>query len=455
MVHEELSNADVNAIAKARGFSKKEKASRAVFENFLLSEIGVEEVMATLHPEEIALLHLLKVKNAIVDITFFARHYGDAGTEKKYYYGTFTQQYKPTFKKVRTKLIRKGILLFAEKEGAGDTKMDRRRFRFPPKFSAFLPPIINVEHRFEERGDRRREAVLRKKLAEILIPKKGSQDSSYALTLSDGNLMIGKRYFQTKLLQEWQLALWEAHFSITRMPNQVTLALIEAVSLIFSQLRPNEWICPSQLDTPIKMLCYGGNLPTGEKLCQAGWKEGILAKHTVDGENYYRMPLPPEPTNDDETLAPAAYLTPQEEGVKADLERIPYPQIEQLNRIMYFDIKDGNLIAKSDLIKLGWATPDVWEWPITLWLEANVPAFETVLQKVKARWGQQIVHENLYIAKIDDLSLKVQIERAFSDPSTMLSLANDFIAFPKEQLPEIKKIVSKAGYVIKTISRGD
>jgi hypothetical protein len=38
MCHETLSNADVTAICKARGFSARESATRALFENFFLSE---------------------------------------------------------------------------------------------------------------------------------------------------------------------------------------------------------------------------------------------------------------------------------------------------------------------------------------------------------------------------------------------------------------------------------
>ena len=453
MVHEELSNADVNAIAKTRGFSKKEKASRAVFENFLLSEIGVEEVMSTLATEEIALLHLLSAIDRPVDISFFARHYGHAGEGQKYYRGTFNQQYKSTFKKVRYGLIRRGILLFVEDDSAsGDTILERRRFRFPPKFSSFLPPMVNPEHTYDGEGNFRGESVLREKLAEILNQNLDPRRHSHMLSISNGNLLIGKRYFQTKLLQDWQSVRWERNIHAEYLSKQINLPLITAITLIFSQLQPLEWIHPSQLKTPLKILCHGRKIPPGTEICQQGWNGGNLAKHTVDGVSYYRMPVPQKETRADELPDFTTYLSPQDESVWVDLKRIPYHQLEILNRIAYLEITNGKLIAMSNLTKLGWADPNVWNLPLTQWLAENISSFETTLQLVKERWGRQIVHENLFIAKVEDLSLKVQIERSFSDPSLMLSLSNNFIAFPREQLPKIKKIVSKAGYVIKTIS---
>ncbi len=48
MCHEGFSQADLNAIARARGFRKQETASRATFESFFLSTIGVENALAAL-----------------------------------------------------------------------------------------------------------------------------------------------------------------------------------------------------------------------------------------------------------------------------------------------------------------------------------------------------------------------------------------------------------------------
>ena len=140
MCHEVLSNADVNAIRKARGFTPSETDSRSQFESFYLSSIGLEAAMRTLSPAEIAGLHLLNRKTEEVDLTFFKRIYGSARRGDRYYYGTFTQQYKDTFKDVKQNLLRRGLLVMAElRTRADNTKMERWRFRFPPEFAPYLP----------------------------------------------------------------------------------------------------------------------------------------------------------------------------------------------------------------------------------------------------------------------------------------------------------------------------
>jgi hypothetical protein len=53
------------------------------------------------------------------------------------------------------------------------------------------------------------------------------------------------------------------------------------------------------------------------------------------------------------------------------------------------------------------------------------------------------------IARVKDLSLKVQIQKLFADPKSLVLLPNDFIAFPCDQLPAIQKLVEKSGHVIK------
>ena len=47
MCHDILSDADVKAIGKARGFSSKETSTRALLENFFLTPIGVREALET------------------------------------------------------------------------------------------------------------------------------------------------------------------------------------------------------------------------------------------------------------------------------------------------------------------------------------------------------------------------------------------------------------------------
>ena len=56
--------------------------------------------------------------------------------------------------------------------------------------------------------------------------------------------------------------------------------------------------------------------------------------------------------------------------------------------------------------------------------------------------GKHVVHENLLIAEVQDLSLRVSIEKAFSQ-SGLISSPNGFLAFPLALQPEIEAVVLK------------
>ena len=78
-------------------------------------------------------------------------------------------------------------------------------------------------------------------------------------------------------------------------------------------------------------------------------------------------------------------------------------------------------------------------------------SFDSLMQKMEERWGQQIIHQNLLVARIKDLSLKVRLERTFADSKQIILLSNEWIAFPRTLLPQIEKAVKKSGHVIKTV----
>ncbi len=58
--------------------------------------------------------------------------------------------------------------------------------------------------------------------------------------------------------------------------------------------------------------------------------------------------------------------------------------------------------------------------------------------KLSERRGKTILHENLTIARVSDLSLKVAIEKALGN--NLVSLKNDFVAFPRGLLDEVQRV---------------
>ena len=56
--------------------------------------------------------------------------------------------------------------------------------------------------------------------------------------------------------------------------------------------------------------------------------------------------------------------------------------------------------AAPSAIKLGRATPQQRNSPLSLRLAKHVPAFEKALAVVNEKWGRTILHENLLIARV-------------------------------------------------------
>lgn len=466
MCHEELSNADVNAIRRNRGFTKQETASRALLENFYLTDTGVKEMLNSLAEEEIAFLHWLAYVDEPVEIRAFTRIYGD---EEGSRYGTYTQRYKPVFKKVRRTLIRKGVLLFAEDYSLLDandkTKNERRRYRFPPQFKQFLPPLIQAPTTLEGEGEART-GLLRQKLKSVIPdepPVEGDKAKGHKLRLVNGELHIGPNPFQLKHLLAWQRARWavaipsdrdlssreERRRIIRRSKQGVIVPPIRVGTYAFAQLAEDEWIRPEQLSLPLRIFC--AEAIEGEDICTTGWRWGYLAKQEVDGTIYYRSAA----KRADENIEPEEYLQVSDgQDLLVNLETIPYQTIDYLNRTTELRVADADgpfLAATPSLTKIGRSLKSIQEQPLTPWLRENAPAFRHALEAAEERWGQQIIHKNLLIAKVDDLGLNVQLEEAFQNPRKVLFLPDDYIAFPQNMLREVKKVVTGAGHVIKEV----
>jgi len=148
--------------------------------------------------------------------------------------------------------------------------------------------------------------------------------------------------------------------------------------------------------------------------------------------------------------SPENYLKIKPDGtVTLDMMTIPYSALEIMASVSILDVHNTDLRATASLIKIGNATETFRKNNVYEWLKENSSGFRTAIELAKKRWGKQIIHENLMIARVKELSLRVQIERSFADLKILVKLANDHIAFPCDQLPAIQKLVEKSGHVIK------
>jgi hypothetical protein len=454
MCHEVLSNADINAIRKERGFTKSETDSRSQFESFYLSSIGLEAAMRKLTLAETACLHLLNHKAQEVALPFFERVYGSAGSGERYYYGTFTQQYQNTFRKVKQNLLRRGLLVMAElRTRADNTKMERWRFHFPREFAPYLPPLIPEPHAFDIPGDDRSIEARRGKVLEALGQPhtKPFWQKGFECTVLGGDFTLGREPFSVKRLTEWQGSAWASALSVT-MPNDSgqSLSPVEAVRAILGTLAPGEWADLEQLAAAYDVLCFGVRAPSLREICKMGWERGSLVQHSAANQVYYRLPEMAVPET--ETVAPDKYLhpLPQRGAVQVDLHSIPFDELETLNILAYLDVDHNQMVAVPSRVKLGRAAPEIRGSALGIWLSSQIPAFGEASELIAKNWGKTILHANLLIARIKDLSLRVQLERGLGENLVLLS--DEFVAFPVEARTEVEKIVHKGGFVVKTVT---
>jgi len=455
MCKSEINDSDIKAICKSRGFPAKEATSRDVFENFFISTIGIKEVLNSLTYEEVVFLHLLNKINKKVDIEYFERLYGSAKPAKGYYYGTFNQRYKETFKKVKNNLVRNGVLIIIEQEANAyfsSTKLERLRFYFPTEFGVFLPPIVKAS-KFTKTEDFKRE-VLRNKLLEIIggeqKPSPLSNQISFTLTIKDGDLLSGDEKFRVSRLLKWQQACWRASITTNTSTKSDDMSLIEVTLYTLSQLKEHEWLPANDLTVILKIFTGEKVDYSCEQICEVGWDWGCLVKIVANGKAYYQ--LPGDPLEYANSSSPKHYLQIEPDGtIVLDLMTIPYTILEVLASVAILDIHNSNMRATASLIKIGNALTTVQKESVFAWLRENSSGFRTAIEMAEKRWGKQIIHEHLMIARVKDLSLKVQIKNSFADSQSLVSLPDDYIAFPCALLPAIQKLVEMSGHVIKKV----
>lgn len=447
----DLADVDLNAIRKARGFGNSETASRTSFASFFVSSIGVTESMQALSAEEVITLHLLHQTGA-VEVAFFERLYGSAAQSGRHYHGTFTQQYKVTFDAVKKNLVRRGLLVMAEVNLRGDTvQLERWRFALPPEFVPYLPALLPFVTN-AERGETS-DTTIRKKMLQLIGGGPAFSNDHIKLEIKDGTIHLDGQPLSAARLQDWQVRAWWLALNITNSSVPASLSPTQATLKLLDNLSPDEWTRPASLDPALKIYCFGGKTPPAEKILHQGWELGIFSRLKAEGSAFVYRPTPKQDSTDSAAPQPDSVSgiesNPQADSVNIDLHLIPPHSLELLNALTHLAVKNNILQAAPSPIKLGRATPQQRNSPISLWLAKNIPAFGKALDAVNAKWGKTILHENLLIARVRNLNLRVQLERELGQNAIVLS--DEFIAFPLELRSSVEKILRKTGFVTKTV----
>ncbi|KPA17034.1 hypothetical protein MHK_002754 [Candidatus Magnetomorum sp. HK-1] len=437
-----LSKSDIKAIAKSRGFSTMETETRKIFQNYFLTDTGVKNAISTLMEKERIFLHYLNFRDQNEGISIFENIY--PADKSGGFFGTYTQKYKDTYKNAHKNFIRKGLILAKEKpKFDNETKLQRLVFAFPDEFAPLLPPIFSSFKQFEDSGEHGKD-IVREMLMGLTSLKAGKKTDN--VHIKDKNLQIGENAFSFNNLKNWQLTSWCMKvFQMEKLfPTQKRF--LKKCAYIFSQSKSDMWFLPKDLKQVLSVFCHDDKkLPSAESICQFAWESRLLKRYDYHDNHYYAV----EDEIDNTDLLPDEFITiNKDQSATINLKTVPYSDLTHISKISDFKINNSNLIALPSIIKAGKYWDNISDQPICEWLIENSDLYQNMSQSIEKKRGQCFVHKNLCVARVKDLSLRVKIEKAFSEEKIIV-LSDDFIAFPVNLIEDITAIVEKSGFVVK------
>jgi hypothetical protein len=449
----ELGQVDLKAIGRSRGFDPQTIASPQLMQHVFLSEQGVVAALASLSETEFLSLHLLNCVQDEVGLEFFRKIYPDS-TPRNPFYGTYTEQYKGLFQQVKTQLVRRGLLLFGTLTAneSGGAVLQRRRFRFPEVFASLLPAPFKAGKLSADAAPQYRRELLRQKVTEILPEAAASRTKAVGeegrWRVAQGELLFGGQPFRVERLEAWRARQFDAAVGYANKVLPKALLPVPLLRYALSRLHEDEWLAPSELLPLWKMALTQVKAPEPQAVCEAGFQWACLEKAEHDGASYYRLP---QQADAEAASLPEAFLDVRDAvRVRICLEHTPLAALARLGEISRLEAAGGELWARPSLLKVSHAPNQALTDPVVCWLREHHPAFRATMDTVEERKGKVIVHENLLVARVSDLTLKVMLEKKFGGPGQLVALAAGFVAFPKGLLPELQSWMKKSGHVIKS-----
>jgi hypothetical protein len=326
---------------------------------------------------------------------------------------------------------------------------------FPAEFVAFLPPPAKPLQVDASGANIRRIDFLREKLAEIIETPESSPPQSpkneERLHIRDNTLFLGKSPFSLKRLRGWIGSRWKSVVQVAPDLDNSPLPPVDLIDYAFSLLGENQWADADDLAAFFKIAYPNADkLPDVRKACKYGWQIGCLEKLSQNGKEVYRLAAL-EPNHD--LLNPNTFLTVKtDEFFEIDLKRIPLEDLERICKTCKLHVSQKKLVAQPDLVRISYASKQMASSPALIWLQKHHKLFGQIVATIKQKEGKTVVHDNLLIAAVKDLSLRVLIEKNFSDSKQVVILSDEYISFPLNLLPEIEKVVIKSGNAVKYVT---
>ncbi len=453
MCHSVLAKTDLKAIVKSRGLPQT-ATNAGILAGLFLTDQGVADAMKSLDRKEIGLLHMLRAVDKPVNVSFFGRVY----EARRTYGSTFTQKYSVVLAKVKERLVRTGVLLMCDVPSRGDdVKMELWRFAFPVQFHPYLPPLLESTYTCDGSGDFRPDAVrekLRVDLGSAAPATAANSGDIPSFQIASGELWLGEARFQVSQLAGLRSALWAQRLGTKKQTSASKdshdLQPTDAVFQLLASLKTNEWADVEQLTEFAQV--FSAQKVDCHLVCEAGWQIGALAKIEAEGKCRYRH-APAEPALDP---SKTMKVLERDKCVAVDLSQVPFEALETLVQLSDVRLNPSglpSLLLTPNLVRIGRASDDVLASDSGQWLFQHSQVFGQAHALLISRRGKTVLHSNVLIARVTDLSLKVALEKALGE--SWISLKNDYGVFPRSALSDVQRIVKKSGHVIKEVAGND
>ncbi len=445
-----LAKSDRKSICTARGFERDVATLSSAFADAFLSTHGLPEVMKTLSTQDCRMLNLLLFCRP-VKISVFDPLYGKRDVYRSW--GTYNELYRPVFKKVKKALLLKGVLILTIDPENYDRRsiLERYKFSIPNRFEPWIPLPFGDIHTIEDPGECRYEAVrekVRDMAADAAIQSSGTEKTGAPGSTKKG---IKHERFTVSKLRNLLHEEWDTVFSsgTRRYTTNVTSSLSRTLFGILCRLRENQWVTCNEIEPFLELLCRQAEKPDAAKICDRGWQCGLLALLCKNGKKYYR----PAAYDISPEADPSLWLcSNSQEGCTLDIEKVPLEGLELMTAVSQIEMRNGKFLVKPDIPAIGHAPLSLHEHSIMKWLDREITAYRDAFSAVRTRKGKTVLHKNLTIARVGDLSLKMKILKIFSGKSSkIVELPGEYIAFATDEFNTVCKVVSKAGLAVKII----
>nr|NQU89841.1 hypothetical protein [Bacteroidota bacterium] len=431
-----ISNADVKQICKNRKFPSSVNVDSNLLSHYILQNSGLEKMLESLSMKEVVALYIMSSMGRIPDVRFFGSIYREEFDARTYYF-TFNQNYKDLYKEVVEKLVCKGVLLPAFfVDFNAKSKLEQTYFYFPDEFVKYLPQILFSKK--EEVTGIVSSKLLREELVRVLENSIGAKS---------GILKVGANAFSMSMLKKklFEQKLKENDTSIKNISE--TTFLISIVTDLFDSLKSNIWFNSDEIDTIIKICLFGTKFKLrGADVCEVAYDCGILCKHPADNKLFQ---------NTQQTYSavaePNEYISDVNGKMELDIYRVPFPELEVLSRSAIFFVKDGKTLIEPSLELITKNIKKLQDNEIYDNLCNKLSQFLHAHKTHKSLYGKRIIHRNLLVAKVTDLSVRLMLEKKFTDPSELVKLTDNYYAFPVNNRKKIDAMLTRAGYMIKEI----